>query len=329
MALTISLLFSAVSFAVPVTSVQDTGVTVAFALGQGQGDKLLDELKGNLTSLGYTVVDIYEITDSALEGVDVFVLGAVYGATFTSDEIEAIANWFDHGEKGLWVAGDSDYGPPAGHEIITNMNDVLEAVGSQMRIEPTSVEDPESNAASAYRVVGNVVNRDDPEVLGITAGVTQALFHGPTILYGVDADGNPVELGASLTNVFPVISTSTAGVIVDHDLEMPLAHEDGQVGSFVLMAAELVPSKLNKIIAAGASPYGDYQPICSDEYKGVPLKGMLLIVKSIVWLATTLTQPEAPAPPPIPGFPLEAIMLGIAMTAAALYLFRKKAIPTV
>lgn len=322
--MTFILLMSAISFNIPISNAQDS--TIAFALGQGQGDKLLTELKGNLTALGYTIAtDITEITESALADVDVLVLGAVYGANFTQDEVSAIATWFNLGEKGLWVGGDSDYG---GYTYINdNMNDVLAAVSSGMRIEPTSVEDPESNCASAYRVAGSVVNTEDSEVADIVSGVSLALFHGPSILYAIE-DSTVSKLDSSVENVFWVMQTSGAGVVVDHDLIEPFAHENGEEGHLVLMGAEIYAGSGSncKIIAAGASPYGDYQPICTDEYKGVTLQGMLLIVQSIEWLATVL----APAPAPlIPGFPIEAIIIGIAITTGALLIFRKKpSVPT-
>ena len=37
------------------------------------------------------------------------------------------------------------------------------------------------------------------------------------------------------------------------------------------------------LVVAGASPYGDYQPMSTDEYYGVPLEGMALVSQTIDW----------------------------------------------
>jgi hypothetical protein len=317
LAITLMLLASTITLSVPITTAQEA--TIAFALGQGQGDKLLDDLKGNLTAVGdYTFVDVTELTETSLEGVDVLVLGAVYGANFTEDDLAAIGAWFSTGEKGIWVCGDSDY---YGLYMADNPNAVLEEIGSKMRVEASAVEDPGSNAGSAYRVVANVPNTDDAEVADIVDGVTQALFHGPDLICGW---GSYIPLDTeSVENVFPVMSTSDQGVINDKDLIGPYAHENADTGNFVMMAAEIYagPDQNSKIIASGASAYGDYQPICTDEYYGVPMEGMTLVVNAIVWLATVL---EMPAQPAIPGFPIEALIIGIALTAAALMVFKKE-----
>ena len=270
---------------------QNDDVKVAFDLSHGQGDKLLAQLEGNLTVLGYTSVEITGgITAAKLTGVDVLLLGAVYGTEFTDAEVSAISDWFDEGGKGIWVGSDSDYA--AYSYINNNTNKVLEAIGSKLRGEPTSVEDPESNCGAAYRVVANVVSTD-PIVSDMTEGVQKALFHGPTVLCGY-VGGSYVALETTnVENVIWVMKTSSASIITDADLIPPHAHSTGDQGSFVIMAAERFagPNGNNKIVAAGASPYGDYQPIFSDAYYGVQLQGPALVAGSIKWLATVERLP--------------------------------------
>ena len=269
---------------------------IAFTLGHGEGDFLLAELVDNLTAMGFECKFINDTIDASdLEGVDILILGSIWGEenTYSDSEINAIKAWFEEGKKAIWVAGDSDYG--GGNYIIENANKILEAIGAHIRVEPTSVEDPESNCAAAYRVAANVTNKEDKVVAEIVEGVEKpVLFHGPSILYGLK-DGNPVALEEeTIKNVYWVMKTSAAGVINDHDDIMPKAHENGQEGSFVVMAVELYagPKSNNKIVVSSAAPYGDYRPMFIDEYKDVLLDGPILVKNTIEWMAKV----EAPTP---------------------------------
>ena len=78
------------------------------------GQKNLQALKDLLTSAGYQVKELTEITPAALEGVDALVIGKMkdYDSGFSSAEVQAIANWFKEGGKFLWVGADSDYVEP-------------------------------------------------------------------------------------------------------------------------------------------------------------------------------------------------------------------------
>ena len=274
-------------------AVAQEGKVVLIPLGHGEGTKLLDLFVGNLTEWGYTVKFANgTINSTILDGVDILLLGSVWGANYTDAEVNAVKNWFEEGGKAIWVAGDSDYG--GGNYIITNANKMLEAINSHIRVEPTSVEDPASNCGAAYRVAANVTNTDDSVASKLVEGVEHPiLFHGPSILYGVKDDGTAVALEEeSIENVHWVLKTSKYGVINDHDEIPPVAHENGQEGSFVVMAVEMYagPASNNKIVVSSASPYGDYQPMFSWTYKNVTLDGPTLVKNTIDWMA----QVEAP-----------------------------------
>ncbi|MFQ6077202.1 MAG: hypothetical protein ACE5Z5_13905 [Candidatus Bathyarchaeia archaeon] len=262
------------------------GETIVVDVSHGQGTKLLDHFVGNLTDLGYTVVLANGgINSTVLEGASFLFVGHIYGKAnnLTDAEIDAIKAWFNKGEKAIWVDADSDYG---GAEYIAfQTNKILEAIGSKLRAEITSVEDPQSNAKAAYRVVANVTNTADP-VKDITSGVSKALFHGPTFLYGVK-DGTPVALeDTSITNVYWVMKTSPAGVVKDNTpTTPPLVHTDGQKGSFVIMAVEkhAGPNENNKIVVSGETPYGGYMPVFAWTYYDVSLDGPTLVKNTVTW----------------------------------------------
>jgi hypothetical protein len=267
--------------------------TIVFDYSHGQYSGSVAFLDGwlddNLTALGYDVVWAYGgINDTILEGAVALIVGAIYGADngFTAAEVTAIGDWFNAGNKFLWVGADSDY---AGYTYINdNSSLILEAVGSHVYPEPTAVEDPFSNCASGYRAVANTTS-DDLAVRGIVAGVDAVLMHGPTLLYGSNSttpakDVAPVALETvEIANVYPLLYYGASATIVDADLTAPVAHTDGAQGSFVAAALEVDAGTDGSgvIVTSGASPYGDYRPMFTDSYYSVDLNGFILVLNAI------------------------------------------------
>jgi hypothetical protein len=255
-------------------------------------------LEGNLTAMGYTVEwNNATITASALSDVDACIIGSQYGDqnAFSAAEISAIGDWFNTGNKFLWVGYDSDYG---GYNYINdNMTAILAACGSHVYGEPTSVEDNFSNCNASYRVVANGTS-SDAYVADIVAGVDAILMHGPTLLYGsTSGDGaNPVNLETgSIAYVYPVLYYG-ASTILDADLIEPKAHDNNDVGEFVAMTVEVYAgtARTGLIMVSGASPYGDYKPMRAEGYYGEVLDGKRLVEQAIDWAmetAPTLTPP--------------------------------------
>ncbi len=265
---------------------------VVFDISHGQYNSATWEtdqlLAANLTEMGYTVVWAKGgINDTILSDAVGLVISSLYGEsyTFTSSEVTAIQSWFETGRKFLWVAYDSDY---SGAYINDNMTQILEAVGSHVYGEPTSIEDPDSNCGAGYRPVANTTSTD-PFVADIVEGTTKVLMHGPTLLYGSNSDTpgenvNPVALeDTTIENVYPLLYYGASATIVDHDLTLPYAHTEGDNGSFVAMTLEVNagPTGDSVIVVSGASPYGDYRPMASYEYKGVTLDGYNIVKKAI------------------------------------------------
>ncbi len=246
------------------------------------------QLANNLTEAGYEVVWAYGgINSTILNDAVGLVLASIYGESngYLQTEVTAIADWFNAGNKFLWVAYDSDY---SGKYINNNMTAILEAVGSHVYGEPTSIEDPISNAGAGYRPVANGTS-DDPFVADIVEGTTKVLMHGPTLLYGSNSDTpgegvSPVALETtSISNVYPLLYYGGNATIVDHDVTYPYAHNDGDRGEFVAATIEIGAGDAHTgvIVVSGASPYGDYQPMCSWEYHDVILDGYNFVNNAI------------------------------------------------
>ena len=284
---------------------------------------------GNLTELltnaGYKVVLLTEITPSALEGVDALVIGKMYDydSGFSTAEVQAIANWFKQGGKFLWVGADSDYVEPYLNPEDTSFkagepNKILEAIGSSLRLEYGSLEDPESNAGAGYRVVS--YERNTEGWAGeITAGADKVLFHGPTFVVGYkNGQFVPIDQVLSDTCVW-LYRSSPSGTVVSHDGVDPKAHAIGETGQFVEAAAEKIKvgNKYSKVIVTGESLLGD-RVIITKEYHGVSLQGDIFVRNAFAW---GLTEESA-------GLPMTYIAIGvvvvIVVVAAAALALRKK-----
>jgi hypothetical protein len=292
--LTITLLIPTVAIGVPAASVPTVVIDLSHGQGPSDGDwtghkleALMASFEADLVAKGLHVVWATQINEAILGDAQFLFLGSVYGATFTDAEIAAIGAWFSQGEKTIWVGGDSDYGAST---IPFEMNRVLRAIGSKLRLEHASLEDPITNCGAGYRPRANVTNTMDAEVAGIVAGINTTkgvLFHGPTVLYAVDK-GMAVPLETMMVdNVYWVMKSGASGIIVDADptVNPPLAHEIGAQGSFVTMAVEkYVCGHGNcKVIVSGENPYGGYQPMYSSEYYDIALDGPTLVMQAVDW----------------------------------------------
>ena len=260
-------------------------------------------LEGNLTAMGYEVVWARGgINATILSDAVGFVAGSIYGAgnEYLAAEVTAIADWFNAGNKFMWIGYDSDYtsAPDAGQWNNDNMTMLLEAVGSHVYGEPTAVEDPVSNAGAGYRPVANTTTTN-ADLAALVDGVSAVLMHGPTLLFG-DEDGSydssPVALETnSIDNVYPLLFYGANATINDGDIIDPIVHTNGQQGSFVATTLETYAGEdgSGALVVSGASPYGDYRPMFADFYN-VPLDGYNLVLNCIKYgvLHATSAQGE-------------------------------------
>ncbi|MEM3523970.1 MAG: hypothetical protein QXS04_05260 [Thermoproteota archaeon] len=221
--------------------------------------------------------------------VDILIIGQPTVA-FTPEEINAIKDWFNTGNKVVWIAADSDYGPGPSIQEIANL--LLENIGSSLRIDLCAVEDPVQNAKKPYRVVANV--EPDPAAEEVKTGVVNpVLYHGPALVAYVAPNGTwkPLE-GVAPENIIRIVRTSKNGTIVENNPPPAKAHTAGDKGKLVLLAAEFITvgDKVNLVIASGESPYGDYEPTWASSYYGVPLSGPRFVVNMITWALNAQTN---------------------------------------
>ncbi|RLG51114.1 MAG: aminotransferase [Thermoproteota archaeon] len=289
---------------------------------------VLNWLIGNLTAMGYEVRKLSKISRDTLKGVDALVIGKLRDerGAFKPDEVEAIAEWFKQGGKFLWVGADSDYVEPYLNPEDTSFkagepNKILEAVGSHLRLEYASVEDPESNAGADYRVVSGKYNTAG-EAAQITSGAPKVLFHGPTFVVGFD-NGKFVpfeQVDKKYETVTWLYATTDKGTVVSHDGVDPKATTVGQTGSFILAAVEKIKcgGMYSKVLVTGESLIGD-RNIFYTKYHGVDLQGPTFVKQAFTW---GLAVEKAGLPTMV--YAVIAIVVVVVAVAVVLVLRRRK-----
>jgi hypothetical protein len=278
-------------------------------------------LAGNLTLMGFEVVFIWGgLNETILNTADGLILPKIWGVDngYLESEIEAVAAWFNAGNKFMWVGGESDFvEADGGQKVLDNQTLMLEAVGSHVYHEPTAVQDSVSYAGASYRPIANVTGTD-PFIADIVNGVDEVLVHSPTCLYGSDSatpgfNVTPVALEtASIDNVYVLLQHGGNATIVDSDLIDPVAHENGDRGEFVSVTLEIAGT--NVIIVSGGNVIGHYWPMMEDEYAGVTgMDGLFFVSQAI-----DFAMKEAAVKP---GFTLDTttlIIIGVAAVVVIL-----------
>jgi len=225
-------------------------------------DTQLTHAMNNMSWVTWSVV-YDEIVASDLTGADMLIMiQADSSLDYTDDELAAVKSWYDGGGKAVWVAADSDYGNDGLRQATANS--ALEYLGSAMRFEDSSTEDPVSNGGAPYRVLA-VSDNVDPEFAHLVSGVERGLIHGPGIIIGY-VGGEYVALETDAPEgVYIILTTTEFGMVVDNSEPSPEVHEAGDEGSFPVMAMEVDYDSGNILIATGDAPFGQYMGLYKPE----------------------------------------------------------------
>ena len=295
--------FVNVTSTVNVYVVEEYSGTILFDYSHGQYNYLGFErydipLFNGLMELGYNVEFAYGgLNDSILSSVDALIFGSTYEGVVTYDEWLAVQTWFNSGDRFIWVAGDADY--PT-YEINSNSTYILEAVNSNIYTEWAAVEDLDYNLFARYRLIVNTTSQD-PFVSEIVDGVSTVLFHAPTCVYGTLSSTPWTDFvrleTTSIPFVYPLLYYGGTSYISDLDMYPPLVYTDGEYGPFVAVALQIYAGATGggRILVSGASPYGDYVPMCAQEYYDVQFDGLRFVLQAIDFaMKFNGTQPSEP-----------------------------------
>ena len=139
-------------------------------------------------------------------------------------------------------------------------------------------------------------------------------MHGPTTLYGSTSGASDADIVAlhnnTIDNVYPLMYYGASGTVGDSDLVPPVSIDDGEVGAFVATSIEVAAGDdgTGVIVVSGASPYGDYQPMTTNEYYTVPLEGMTFVTQVFEFGMDYAQFPYPPTPTPTP-FTIDPMLL--------------------
>ncbi|MFW9930040.1 MAG: hypothetical protein ACFFD1_11665, partial [Candidatus Thorarchaeota archaeon] len=184
-------------------------------------------------------------TSNTFTNVDIMIIPSLY-INLTVAEINYAKTWFDSGNKSLWIGAESDFG--SNYNWALRANTLLNAVGSSIYIESSSLESEYNIGGAAYRVSGTIYNKQDSNAKFLTSQLpyqdsnANALFFGPCSVIGKNSNGTYANLE---TNYFPnvewVVKTKNATVVLNTDVnqaEGAQVHSNNQYGEFVLMALQ-------------------------------------------------------------------------------------------
>lgn len=238
-----------------------TGKTFLVFNGEGAFAPEINGFYTNYTSAGNRVINGSDMTMDDLRtkltaDVDALFLAA---NNFEGVDLSFIKDWFDLGNKLLWVAGDSDFGA---FFIADDLNPVLEEVGSVLRLDAGAVDDPVINDGASYRVIANQLGegRISDAIRAEIDGELRMPFHGPTSVYYVN-NGVPSDLReATLDNVEVVVKSSPHASAIDQDLSAGAGDfyaSIGAVGDLPLLVVETMGS--NMVVVSGEGVFKDYK----------------------------------------------------------------------
>jgi hypothetical protein len=188
------------------------GVTIDYS-HDAPGLYTTDGLQESLISYGSTI-NIIDDVFSIPESTNVLLIPASR-ATYYSGELSLLNDWlYSDGPRLLWIAGNSDF-PYDAYFTPDSCNQILTAIGADLRLSADTVEDYTYNDGLPYRVaVQSPISDGELNVL-FTKGVTSAIFHGPSSVLGFQ-DGEVVE-PSSIEGVEVIMRASSDANPIDHD----------------------------------------------------------------------------------------------------------------
>ena len=250
-----------------ITEIEITGKTIIIDVSKDPFSPVYANIEGNLTDASNTVI----IADTSLvlpDSTDALIL---YQPTkyYTLQEKNDIAQFLYYGNKTLIIGGDSDY---MGYYNATCANDLLEFLGSKIRLDSTGIADPVYNDDMDYRVaamnyssgpIGSIISQN------CAAGI---IMHHPGSILGFE-DSQVVDLrNNTIDGVEVLISYSNESISLDldgSDTIYDIYSKDSvdERGNYPAVVCEKLTfeDRVSYIILAGEVIFSDYKKMY-DQY---------------------------------------------------------------
>lgn len=281
-----------------------TGATFAFDISHGGYHTTMDDLgplMDNLTEAGNTVLLINE-TWELPDAVDALFL-TQSDDEFTAAEKADIKAWLGLGDKLLIAVGDSDYG---GYFSPAPINNLLRYIGAMLRLDASSIEDPEFNDGAAYRVAANELGYGndlyDDLVYNLTEGMDAGIIlHGPCAVLAFDGTYyKDLRIGKSVfpTKLEVLITYGRNATAIDSDvsddyLGLDLYSNSTAIGYYPAVVYEYLPLLNDShLIVGGEAFYTHYkfmydQNTENGEYNGGVHYGQMFVNNIINYFVKT------------------------------------------
>ncbi len=319
-------MFAATGKAIPTQNAQQQdSIVIAFDIGHNgyhtRDFELSEAVYSQLEAWGYQVVNITEFNSSSLSNVDILITFAptksITLPQFTTAELQALTDWFNQGNKAIWVTGDSDFSDTNG-TVAAGINGLLEAIGSNVLVEQASVESDLNADGAVYRVRPGTYNTEDAYVVRNfyrdNVNLADAgFFHGPAPLIGKLSNGTLVRLENNDAffdqyNAHWIIAATNNGTYSSWINRGSLdgltyqVHDVDEEGSFIMMTAQekTVSGGKSRIVVSGEAIMTMYKNMFNTTNEaGDPSTNKDLVKNTMEWLsfidipeATTTTAAE-------------------------------------
>lgn len=303
----------------------DPGPTViAYAKGMldPTKDRFLVYMQGNMTQVTWVVITDVLNFDKIKNADMIIMVGVDTSQNFTSDELAAVKQWFDQGNKVIWITGDSDYSSDKPRMIQANR--VAETLGTKLRNDDCQPNDAVRSPTGAYRIGSDIT--PDPAASTLSDGVTgMVLFHGPGVLAAIQ-DSNWVSLtDKTIDNIYRIAYTGPQAIITEQTPPTAKAYVAGAQGKFVLMAAEVMRNN-GIVIFSTSAPFDQYRGMWqSGTYNDLKdLAGPQFVTNVVLWsVGLKGTKPKFQTPL-IEYLPYAAVVVVVVIAAVYVFYLRRK-----
>jgi hypothetical protein len=206
----------------------------------------LNTINTTLSQMGFElIVQSTAITTESLAGVDLF-MATCAGTPYSADELTAITNWANSGDKALLLTGRGDFttNPPTD---IAYPDSILAAIGSNIRNNDDNVY-MEGTFNPWYDDLTVIPN--PTTTVNLTAGVNSVTFFSPSSLYFLD-DGP----------VLPILYADVTGYQTNQEPPAPaVIYDDVMDGiwgnQIPLAAAEEIGT--TRLLVTGTTFFSDF-----------------------------------------------------------------------
>ncbi len=279
------------------SSIEVSGAVILFDISHGPNHDELEQLEGNFTEAGNTVIYINETFEIPDNAAALFIPGSV--DDYNTSELTMIKEWYEQGDKLLFIGGDSDYG---GYFTPGTLNTVLDTIGSKARLDATSISDPTNNDGAAYRA--GITTIATGEAGSITAQINEDveggfILHGPCSILGYDGE-DYIDLRTTAVGDIEILASfDEESVSADSDLsdtDLDLYANSTTTGNYPGVIYEPVGD--SHLILAGESMFTYYKNMYNNKtetgvFQDGDTWGRMFVNNVINVLVTPVAEPSS------------------------------------